>query len=112
LIFCLKSLRIKDSLQYIIEISCQNKKNQAFIAFSEILKKIKRNRENCEENLRIKEVIADYGTSNEKNQEKNSDNPTKIKAIDIPLNIYTSIYEKQGFYHYFLLFSDKISDFY
>ena len=40
-------------------------------------------------------MIAEYGTSFEKLNEKGK-NKMVIKAKDIPLNIYTSIYEKEG----------------
>jgi len=40
-------------------------------------------------------MISEYGTSFEKINEKGK-NKMVIKAKDIPLNIYTSIYEKEG----------------
>ena len=89
------SKRIKDSLAYIVDISCKNKKNHSFLAFSEVLRKFKKNIKNKDHASKIKEMIAEYGTSFEKLNEKGK-NKMVIKAKDIPLNIYTSIYEKEG----------------
>jgi hypothetical protein len=65
------------------------------LAFSEILRKYKKNNKNTHEHSKIKEMISEYGTSFEKINEKGK-NKMVIKAKDIPLNIYTSIYEKEG----------------
>lgn len=81
-------------MEILAEISCLNKKNHAFIAYSDLLKNLKRNNTLCEEvKMRLKETIADYGTVNEKVAEKISCK-LLIKASDITLNIYSSIFEK------------------
>lgn len=77
----------------ITESSCKNKKNHAFIAYSELLKNLKRNTNLCEEiKLKLKEIIKEYGTSSEKTI-KNYSNNLIIKANDINLIVYKSIFK-------------------
>lgn len=85
--------RINSTLMLITESSCKNKKNHAFIAYSELLKNLKRNTNLCEEiKLKLKEIIKEYGTSSEKTI-KNYSNNLIIKANDINLIVYKSIFK-------------------